>query len=353
MGARISEKLDVDTNLLMAARVSLHPNSKYQDALSRNVPIVRPSFLEAAWDAKERVHMDQHALPALHGLGVCFDPRHTDLIEAYRSKLDRHGAVMEALDRAEVVIVKDIFAPLYEDARKMGILCAPPSWLDRCFQLRCCVPIRGELEVPSMQSSAFVAKGQSLGTFGDAEAFQRDCNGALLGCVICLLYLPPGYDRNYAKALAWKCGAFTTLDPLDRAITHVLFKVVGKMSANVSVPIDEDRVSFLDIAWLETTVRDGRRSSENSHAQQPVQYHPTCDMAHAAMHGRSVNSSASLILGHARNRAVAPKSDALVPIAPLADAAPQKPSTQFAKPIISTPTSEKGIFRCAAWRFQW
>jgi len=347
MGARISEKLDFDMGLLVAARVSLHPSSKYQEALTRNVPIVRPAYLEAAWDAKERISIEQHALPALSGLGVCFDPRHADIIDKYRGKLAEHGAVMEALNRAEVVIVKDVFAPLYEDAKKIGILCAPPLWLDRCFQLRRCVPICGELEVPNMQSSALVAPGQSLGSFGDFGTFQRECNGALLGSVLCLLYLSPGHDRNYAKALAWKCGAFTTLDPLDRAITHVLFKVVSKISINVSIPEDEDRVSFLDIAWLEACVRAGRRSPEHTYAQQLVNYNPACDSAHAAILGRSISSTATSILGHARpNRVTATlqmrPSDAP---APLADAAPSKPVVSVvAKPTVSMPTSDKGVF---------
>lgn len=348
MGARISENMDFSLGLLVTCRVSLHPSSKYQEALARKVPIVRPAFLEAAWDAKERVNLEQHTLPALSGLGVCFDPRHADIIDKYRGKLAEHGAVMEPLNRAEVVIVKDVFAPLYEDARKIGILCAPPLWLDRCFQLRCCLPIRGELEVPSMQSAASVMPGTNLGAFGDAAAFQRECNGALLGCVLCLLYLAPGHDRNYAKALAWKCGAFTTLDPLDRAITHVLFKVTGTVSQNVSVPVDEDRISFLDIAWLEACVREKRRSPENAHAQQLVNYNPVCDSSHAEVRGRSINSAAASILGQPRSHSMLEKRPSEATIGgriPLADATPLKPATQInAKPIVCPATSEKGVF---------
>lgn len=349
MGARISDEMNFAKGLLVTVRVSLHPRSKYQEALARNVPIVRPSFLEAAWDSKERVSVEQYALPALSGLAVCFDPRHADIIDQYRWKLAEHGAVMEPLNQAEVVIVKDVFSPLYEDAQKIGILCAPPLWLDRCFQLRRCVPIRGELEVPKIQSIGSTAPGQSLGSFGDAAAFQHVCNGALLGSVLCLLYLPSADDRNYAKQLAWKCGAFTTLDPHDRAITHVLFKAVSKMSVNVSVPVDEDRISFLDISWLESCVRERRRAPEEKHSQQLVNYNPTCDHVHAAILGRNINSTTAPNHSHIPGKASleARPSDTVsasrVPLADIAPARVHQPPT-IGKPMISMPTSEKGVF---------
>lgn len=35
--------------------VSIHPDSKYQEALARRIPIVKPSYLEAVWETKRLV----------------------------------------------------------------------------------------------------------------------------------------------------------------------------------------------------------------------------------------------------------------------------------------------------------
>lgn len=277
MGASTAEDFDAPSRILVTARVSLNPASKYQKALAQNIPILWPQFLEAAWAAKDRPNMEAYSVPALQGLGVCVDPRYTEVLELYKRKLLEHGAVMEPLDRAEVVIVRDTLAPLYDDARKIGLLCAPPLWLDRCFELRRCVPVTGELKVPSPQSSSLVSVCQGLNSFGDGASFEKESNVTLLGCVLCLSYLPAG-EQSFAKALAWKCSAWTTLDPLDRAITHVLFRNVSKSSVPVSTPVDEDRLYFLDVAWLEKCVRENRRVSEQLIAQQLVHYDPVKEL---------------------------------------------------------------------------
>jgi hypothetical protein len=299
MGATTSEEIPLAVahgndslgGILVAARVSLHSKSKYQAALARQIPIVRPAFLEATWAAKERANIEMYALPALQGLGVCIDHRYMDLKQEYEKRLSDHGAVMEKLDRAEIVIVKDTTAPLYADAKTIGLLCATPLWLDRCFQVRKCVPISGELDVPGTRSSSLVSIYASLESFGSSATFESECNTSLIGCVLCLCYLPEGRDRNYAKFLAWRCSAWTTLDPLYRAITHVLFKTVDKVTIPVSVPVDDDRVNFLDIAWLEKCVREGRHVSEQSQAawQQKVHYNPVCDPMHTSIIGRVGN----------------------------------------------------------------
>lgn len=345
MGARVSDMLDFNSGLLVTVRVSLIANGKYQEALARRIPVVKPSFLEASWSAKEYASTAHHSLPALQGLGVCIDPRHTDIMEKYRKRLEEAGAIMEALDNAEVVIVKDKFSPLYADAKAIGLATATPLWLDRCLELRCCTPISGELEVPTTQVSAFVAPGKNLGAFGDIEAFQKECNPALLGCVLCLLYLPEA-DRSYAKALAWKCAAFTTLDPHDRAITHVLLKNPGKAAVNVSIPVDSDRVSFLDIGWLEACVRSSKRLPERGFDhQQSVIYNPVCDLAHATILGRSVNSSTAAILGQTKRPTLEAKASVVSDsgLAPLADAAPQR-NIGTEKTTIHPPTSSQGVF---------
>lgn len=294
MGARFSEGLAQGVGLLVTSRVSLHPESKYQAALKQRLPVVRPSYLEEMWQAKDDVDMEAHVLPPLSGLGICFDPRQADVIERFRDKVASHGAVIESLDRAEVVIVKDVFAPLYQEARKMGILVAPPLWLERCLQLRHCVLIVGELEVLNPKSASLMLSGAlvpSLGVSKLTPTIEAECGMCLTDCVCCLLYLPLGHQRDAAKALAWKCGAFTTLNPLDKAITHVLFKVVGKQQTQVSVPIDEDRVSFLDVSWLEACAQEGRRVREELHPQQHVVFNPSCDTAYACAFGRTTSSN--------------------------------------------------------------
>jgi len=305
MGARFSEDLAPGVGILVASRVSLHPDSKYQAALKLQIPIVQPSYLEAMWHTKSNIDMDAHVLSPLCGLGVCFDPRQAEIIDQLRKRALGGGAVMEALDQAEVVIVRDSFAPLYQEARKMGILVASPAWLERCLQLHRCVPITGDFEVLHPKSA--VLTSPSNGNHSTASASGKhsgklqptdgQCGLALVECVLCLLYLTPGQQRDMAKALAWRCGAFTTLDPLDRSITHVLFRVVGKRQVQVSVPIEDDRVAFVDVSWLEACVQEGRRVCEASYPQQHVVYNPSCDAANANVQGRLPMGMSALATG--------------------------------------------------------
>mmetsp|Transcript_13061 Transcript_13061/g.37230 ORF Transcript_13061/g.37230 Transcript_13061/m.37230 type:complete len:952 (+) Transcript_13061:87-2942(+) len=285
MGARFSEDLETEkVGLLVASRVSLHPESKYQAALKKRIPIVKPSYLESMWKATEEVDLEPHIMPTFFGLSLCFDPRQGDVIEQFKDKAMSLGALIEPLDRAEVVIVKDTFSKLYQEARKIGILAAPPLWLERCLQLRCCLPITGELEVLNPKSLSLVLYGGPSAAPGGAKlapVAEGECGVGLLDCVICLLYLQPGHQRDAAKYLAWRCGAFTTLNPTDKAITHVMFKAVAKTQVQVSVPIDEDRVSFVDMSWLEACAQEGHRAREVAFPQQRVVYNPTCDEAYA------------------------------------------------------------------------
>eukprot|EP00913_Durusdinium_trenchii_P020801 g19541.t1 len=73
MGARYTQDAGPGTELLVAARVSIHPDSKYQEALARRIPIVKPSYLEAVWEAKHLVDVQAHHLLPLAGLAICFD----------------------------------------------------------------------------------------------------------------------------------------------------------------------------------------------------------------------------------------------------------------------------------------
>mmetsp|Transcript_60216 Transcript_60216/g.107298 ORF Transcript_60216/g.107298 Transcript_60216/m.107298 type:complete len:914 (+) Transcript_60216:76-2817(+) len=287
MGAIFSEEITSSSGILVVMKVNLEPTSKYQIALAYNLPTVQTTYLEAVWAAKRQVDVQAHVLPALAGLRICFDPRHAEMQETYREKVLAHGALLENLDYADVVIVKDVLSPFYEECLKIGRLVAPPLWLERCFQLKRCVPISAELKVPNPTASSLMPQ--------DMEMVEGDCNTALLGCVICLLYLAAGQDRKLAKAWAWKCGAFTTLNPLDRAITHVVFKVIGdgKSAVSVSIPVDDDRVSFVDVSWLEACAQQGLRVHEQRFPQQAVGYNPLGDIAHAAILGRTMTASSS------------------------------------------------------------
>jgi hypothetical protein len=241
------------------------------------------------------------------------------------------------LDQAEVVIVKDSFVPLYQEARKMGILVAPPAWLERCLQLRRCVPISGDFEVLQPQSAILDLPGNGNPSTapahskpsGKLQPTDSQCGLALVECVLCLLYLAPGRQRDMAKALAWRCGAFTTLDPLDRSITHVLFRVVGKRQIQVSVPIEDDRVAFLDVSWLEACIQEGRRVREGSYPQQHVVYNPGCDTATACVQGRisSIGTSAEAAGSTAQVALQAPPGVATPP-----SCAIQKPPTVAVEP---------------------
>eukprot|EP00931_Biecheleriopsis_adriatica_P118200 TRINITY_DN93656_c0_g1_i1.p1 TRINITY_DN93656_c0_g1~~TRINITY_DN93656_c0_g1_i1.p1 ORF type:complete len:866 (-),score=182.56 TRINITY_DN93656_c0_g1_i1:23-2620(-) len=272
IGARSLDELGPGVDLLVTARVSLHPDSKYQAALKSRLPVVRPSYLEAIWEAKQQVDVEPHYLPALAGLAICFDPRQAEVTEAFQRRAAAQGAVMAHFNKAEVVIVTDVSRPLYKDARKLGMLAAPPVWLERCLQLRCCVPISGELEVPQPGATMDASPA----------SVESSCNMSLIDCVLCLLYLEPGKARDTAKAHAWKCGAHTTLDPNDKAITHVLFNSLPNTLVHVSVPVDEDRISFLDVSWLETCAGRAKRVKESEHQRQRVSFSPSCDTAYAA-----------------------------------------------------------------------
>jgi len=273
VGAKFAEDLGPEVSLLVTARVSLHPDSKYQAALKGRLPIVRSSYFEAMWQAKHEVKMEPHLLPTLAGLAICFEPG--EVKELCQRQAVAHGAVSTSLDKAEIVIVTDVSRTLYREARKIGLLAAPPLWLERCLQLRRCMPIAGELEVP--QPGAVSS--------GSPAHVESNSGTTLMSCVLCLLYIEPGRQRDTAKALAWRCGALSTLDPADKAITHVLFHALPNTLVYVSVPVDEDRVSFLDVSWLEACL--SKKARESAFTKQRVAYNPSCDTAHAAALGRS------------------------------------------------------------------
>eukprot|EP00927_Polykrikos_kofoidii_P040321 TRINITY_DN34498_c0_g2_i1.p1 TRINITY_DN34498_c0_g2~~TRINITY_DN34498_c0_g2_i1.p1 ORF type:complete len:1008 (-),score=164.93 TRINITY_DN34498_c0_g2_i1:132-3155(-) len=301
LGARFSEEVGSDTQFVVASRVSLHPDCKYQSAIQRGLPVVRLAYLEAVWKAKALVDVAPYLVPPLCGLSVCFDPRQATIIQQWEPRVVAAGAVVVHMDRAEVLIVKDVFSQLYDEARKIRLQMAPPLWLERCLELKCCVPVVGKLEVQYPTSHSLLPSGGPCRTSStsdrdgcaavgeaSAAAARAESGCALLGCVLCLMYLTPGPERDSAKASAWKCGAFTTLDPFDRAITHVLFKVSstsskGNSTVYVSVPPEEDRVCFLDISWLEACGRENRRCRESLYPKQKVIYNQACDAARLSL----------------------------------------------------------------------
>merc|ERR1712194_990420 len=103
------------------------------------------------------------------------------------------------------------------------------------------------------QATASVGPDKSksdAATTGGEQLGSEECGLGLAECLICLLYVEQGRARDEVKALAWRCGAATTLNPLNRAITHVLFKPITTKSVIVSVAFDEDddHVSFVDFS---------------------------------------------------------------------------------------------------------
>jgi len=153
--------------------------------------------------------------------------------------------------------------------------------------------------------------------------------------VINLLYLQPGEQRDTAKAMAWRLGAYTTVCPFDRAITHVLFKVnpLDKTATQVSVQVDDDRVSFVDIAWLETCAQDGKRLPSSTFLQARVHYNPVCDEA-VKRGDAGLGGSAGLHRRPSRALTMA-TSDTMLPL-PLP--APQVPSSSSSSaPVRSGP----------------
>lgn len=136
--------------------------------------------------------------------------------------------------------------------------------------------------------------------YGDAAEIPLTLNldeaggTALLGVVLCLLYVPVD-KRDTIKGVAWRCGAFTTLDPKDRAITHVLFHPVTPTARDVSVRRDEDRVFFVDVSWLHACAEDGKRLRVERFPQQTVFYNPEKDVDYARLKGRSLASVRPLL----------------------------------------------------------
>ncbi|CAK9022554.1 unnamed protein product [Durusdinium trenchii] len=265
MGARYTQDAGPGTELLVAARVSIHPDSKYQEALARRIPIVKPSYLEAVWEAKHLVDVQAHHLLPLAGLAICFDADCSGDGEGLKNGAIASGAQVMPFDQAEVVIVSDTSRPLYKEARRRGQQVAPPKWLERCLQIRCTLQISGDLEVPQPG----IVCGNS------PASVEAQTTMVLASSVLCLLYLDPG-SRESARAWAWRCGAWTTLNAFDAAITHVLFNVLPGTSVQVSVPVDKD-IYFLDVSWLEACA-SGKRASEGDFPRQQVVYNPASDM---------------------------------------------------------------------------
>lgn len=280
LGAKYSDEIGQHVGLLVTSRASCHPGSKYQAAVKARLPIVRPTYLEAMWREKNEVDLEPHLLPALSGIRVYFDQR---LLDTYRQKAKDGGALIEDnLNNAEVLLVQDVTAPLYPVARAQGMITAPPLWIDRCLQLRCCVPVAGDLEVLNPQSLPLVISGGSSSSTSVLALGPDDkkvSSLVLADCILCLLYLPAGRPRDVAKALAWRCGAFTTLEPASRDITHVMFQVEPKSVVYVSVNPAAERVYFMDMSWLEACAIAQQRLPETSHVQQEVCFRPVSDTA--------------------------------------------------------------------------
>ncbi|CAE6957968.1 unnamed protein product [Symbiodinium natans] len=274
VGARVTEEVTPATELLVAQKVSLRPDSKYQMALNLRLPIVRPSYLEALWSQQRLVDKETHFLPPLAGLAINLGPVQDQVSPELRRRAEAAGATITTLDKAEIIIVTDASKPIYKEGRNLGMLLAPPRWLERCLQIGCCLEIAGELEVPQ----AGVPMGGSL------LSVEAEISPILADCVLCLVYLPPGRARDQALHMAYRCGAMTTLEPNDSQVTHVLFNVVPGVLVNVSVRVDEedDRVQLVDVRWLEACVDTGKRASEQGFPRPRVTYNPSCDAAYSA-----------------------------------------------------------------------
>jgi len=275
IGARCTQDVINGTELLVASRVSIHPDSKYQEALAKRIPIVKPSYLESVWESKRLVDVQSHHLPPLAGLAICFDAEcRGDLQDPTRltDGAIASGAQIVPFDKAEVVIVPDTSRSTYKEARKRGQQVAPPKWLERCLQIRCTLQISGDLEVPQPG----VVNGSS------PASMEAECKMTLVDCVLCLLYLEAG-SREAALAWAFRCGAFTTFNALDPEITHVLFNVLPDTCVQVSVPTNKE-IRFLDVSWLEACAC-GTRASEADFPRQQVSYNPPCDTVRSALFG--------------------------------------------------------------------
>ncbi|CAJ1337973.1 unnamed protein product [Effrenium voratum] len=321
LGGRTSGELQ-SSELLVATRVSICPESKYQEALSRRLPVVKPSYLEAMWAEKQLVDVQSHHLPPLAGLAICFD---ADCLAdregaSLRDAAMAQGALIVAFDQAELVVVSDASRPLYQVARRLGQPVAPPKWLERCLQIRCCLQVTGDLEVPQP------------GVVGSAEG---QVELILQNSVLCLLYLEPG-SREAARAWARRCGAWTTRSPRDPGATHVLFNVLPRTSVCVSIPVDEE-IHFLDVSWLEACATSGKRASEWDFPRQQVIYNPASDsFANDLREPRKLRKVHSILdeesLPAVTASTAAPSLSDLP--APLADA----------EPSLSPPSAE-GIFK--------
>mmetsp|Transcript_41305 Transcript_41305/g.95109 ORF Transcript_41305/g.95109 Transcript_41305/m.95109 type:complete len:776 (-) Transcript_41305:83-2410(-) len=273
MGSRMADDVSSVTGFIVANRVSLQPNSKYQAALARNIPVVGLSFLETAWAARAMPRTAEHELSGLQGLRICFDPLDQDLLDQCQHLAQQNGAVIETFERAEVLVIRDVMHHLYNKATQCGMLRASPRWLLHCCSSKRCEPIVGEFE-PSAPRAVPLP---SAGTVAGAQD-----STILMDAVLNFLYLPKD-ARAAAQELAWQCGAYTTIDPSDDAITHVLFKSVCRTTAQapvpVSIPVDRDRICFIDMSWLEACAQQGRWVEERRFPQQEVICNPTADKA--------------------------------------------------------------------------
>lgn len=340
MGARCAQDVASGTELLVAARVSIHPDSKYQEALARRIPIVKPSYLEAVWETKRLVDVQLHHLLPLAGLAICFDADCCGDSQGPTTLKDgavASGGQIVPFDKAEVVIVADTSRSLYKEARKRGQQVAPPKWLERCLQIRCALQISGDLEVP-----------QPGAVSGSSPAsMESNCTTMLERCVLCLLYLEAG-SREAARAWAWRCGAWTTLDPLDPAITHVLFNVLLDAAVVVSVPTDKE-IYFLDVSWLEACA-SGNKALETDFPRQQVSYNPTCDTIYSTAMGnvREISRGLRRVRSTGAEDVADPSLTAALAGRPLSRASSDPPPVVPApvadmEPHISPPLSE-GIF---------
>mmetsp|Transcript_7398 Transcript_7398/g.16238 ORF Transcript_7398/g.16238 Transcript_7398/m.16238 type:complete len:773 (-) Transcript_7398:59-2377(-) len=277
MGGRMSEDITTAA-LLVALRVSLNSESKYQAALSKGIPIVGMSFLEKAWESKAMPQTTDHELLGLQGLRISLDPLDQELLEQCQHVARQNGAVIEACDKAEVLVIRDVMHPQYQLATANGMSKAPPAWLLHCCSSRRCVPIVGQFEVgaPRAVPLSTLLPGETMSAEETAQ-LGSSMHTVLMDAVLNLLYLTPE-QRSVAQELAWQCCAYTTLDPADAAITHVIFKCSPR-TVPVSVPVDPDRISFIDISWLQACAREGKWLKEGKYAHQQVLFNPSADAA--------------------------------------------------------------------------
>lgn len=185
MGACFEEKISPKTLYLVTDRVSVMRESRYQDALHQAVPIVPFGFIEETWREKRQLDPLPRALPALEGLGICFNPLNKGALDRLKQAATVCGAETRAVDSADVVIVSDITDPLYAEAQKRGASAAPPRWLEQCLVSKKCLPIIGDLAVAAPQTRAL---GTSLVTLDGSSGSEKFVKKFLMNskCLICL-----------------------------------------------------------------------------------------------------------------------------------------------------------------------